>query len=58
MHENEIIAGLTYLSIHDVPYRVVRRDETTITAICVIGRKNKEFVEPADRFAEAMSRQQ
>lgn len=53
MDRNEISPGV-YLSIHQVPYRVLSvRDDGIVNAVCEAGRSNS-FEMPIDRFAVAM----
>ena len=53
MRVTEIESGVTYLSIHDVPYRVIAVLADRVRAKCESGR-SKEFEMPLDKFADAM----
>lgn len=53
MTKNEIAPGRVYLSIHDVPYRVLKMTEDRVSAKCETGR-SKSFDMPVEEFAESM----
>lgn len=57
MHSGQIYENASYLSIHDVPYRVISRTEETVKAKCERGHVATAFEMPADRFAKAMARE-
>lgn len=53
MRASEIEQGTTYLSVHNVPYRVIAVLQDRVRAKCESG-KSKEFEMPLDKFANAM----
>lgn len=53
MNTNQIVEGVKYLSIHDVPYRVIAIKEDEVKATCEVGRSHS-FKMPIERFAESM----
>jgi len=54
MDKTDIEAGASYLSIHDVPYRVAAVDGQRVVARCEQGRTSADFEMPLDRFAKSM----
>lgn len=54
MDATDIEKNVTYLSIHDVPYRVLGIDaENNVRAQAVVG-KSRPFLMSMERFAETM----
>lgn len=57
MDKSDIQELTSYISIHDVPYRVIRIDGQKVTARCESGKNNNaEFEISLGRFATSMKR--